>query len=160
MKWGLAGVGIALSTWLVAIHQNLPLLYTVIGLALLDMILNIHQESLAIQKMGKGLIAVLLPVVVGILGQHFPNPEIAVNTALVVVAAMQLSSVGPRLIEIVKSAGAWLTKELPKKDQAIVNTFENDVVNAISHLSPEALATMISQLQTAYAEKTRGNGKG
>lgn len=154
MKMTFAAIGILLSGWLAYANHNMPLIYAVIGLGLLDVLLNLKDEQALLQKMGKNLAAVLLPVVVGVLARNYTDSTVAINAALVVVVAAELSSVGPAVVAFVKKAGNTLIADLPKADQKIARAYETDVVKFVEHLSPEEINTLIGKLTTAYSVKT------
>ena len=154
MKMTFAAIGILLSGWLAYANHNMPLIYAVIGLGLLDVLLNLKDEQALLQKMGKNLAAVLLPVVVGVLARNYTDSTVAINAALVVVVAAELASVGPELVALVKRAGNTLIADLPTADQKIAEAYETDVVKFIDHMSPEEINTLIGKLTTAYSVKT------
>lgn len=156
MKLTFTSLGIAVAGWLTYVNQNMPLVYGVIGLALIEILLTIRDENVTMQKLSKGFFAMLLPVIVQALSHGYPDALTATNAALGVMVTVQISAVGPLLVNAVKQGSAWLKKGLPKAEQPLINIAETDALSWLEHMSPEELSAIVQKAQEIYHQQAGG----
>jgi len=111
VRVGLAVLG-GWVTW--ANHQLTPLIWVFLALFAADLLLNLHDEAVALQKLLKGLLAAGVPVVLQLLGTQTTTPLLYLRAGVAIAVAVELSTVAPVIV-------ARLSSLVPPKDQAAVD---------------------------------------
>ena len=107
-------LGALIFTW---VNTNLsPLFWAVLGLALVEILTNLNNEQVVIQRMVKGTAAVLIPWAVRNASAISVHNPVTIKAAIAVVLIVQLTTVVPQLVSQSK---AFLTKQLPKDKKSI-----------------------------------------
>ena len=126
---GLITIGIV---W---INTNLsPLFWAVLIIAGFDLLLNLGNEQATIQKMVKGVTAILIPWAVANANHLYTHNFETIRVAIALVLIVQLTSVVPTLLAKVKT---WLDTTFPQ-DKALIDAGITAVESEISTLKTDA----------------------
>ena len=126
---GLITIGIV---W---INTNLsPLFWAVLIIAGFDLLLNLGNEQATIQKMVKGVTAILIPWAVANANHLYTHNFETIRVAIALVLIVQLTTVVPTLLAKVKT---WLDTTFPQ-DKALIDAGITAVESEISTLKTDA----------------------
>lgn len=150
------GTGLVLAGLIAYTNHNLPLIYAIVGLGLLDVLFNIKDENALIKKMGKTLLSVLIPVVVGVYAHRYTNTELAINAAAAVVIAAELSSIGPELISFIRHGFSGIESDLPMFRPEL-QKLDHHIVTDIKDMTPTMIEELAKRLDDEIQKKAVGD---
>lgn len=139
-----ATLAVLLSGALVYLHEVPVLVWALIAVSLLDVLLHLHDEGRLLATTAKSVAALLLPVAVGVLGGRYVNTTAAIDAALTVMVAAQLTTVIPLLAADVKKYAALLTREFPAEAPAI-RAAAGDLEGVVTGMDVKSLEALIAR---------------
>jgi hypothetical protein len=112
-------------------HNLTPLFWALIILIALDLLMNLNDEAITIQKLFKGILALFLPVVLKLVGSHVTDPLIYVQAGIAVALGVEISTVGPLLVSRIadffpKTERAGVTAELDSLRNELAKALETN----------------------------------
>lgn len=96
---GIVGLGLVWVT-----HNLTPLFWALLALIALDLLFNLHDEAVTVQRLTKALFVVLLPVGLRLVSQGATDPLTFARAGIAVALSVEVATVGPM---VVARVAAW-----------------------------------------------------